>query len=112
MKLIMQNMIKPRQSAYYDINILTTPVIEALTAISTMKNRLLSIPKTNLLYLPVMLLNEEDKSAESRSATSSNTFFISCDDATTISSQSRAHSETAGTIPTGVFLLVKMKTMV
>ncbi len=45
-------------SAYYDINILTTPVIEALTNnTSTMKNRLLSIPKTNLLYLPVLQIN-------------------------------------------------------
>ena len=45
-------------SAYYDINILTTPVIEALTNnTSTMKNRLLSIPKTNLLYLPKLELN-------------------------------------------------------
>ena len=94
-------------SAYYDINILTTPVIEALTNnMSTMKNRLLSIPKTNLLYLPVMLLNEEDKSAESRSATSSNTFFISCDDATDdFFTKQGTFSETgADTIPTGVFL--------
>ena len=46
-------------SAYFDIDILTTPVIEALTNnTSTMKNRLLSIPKTNLLYLPVMMLNQ------------------------------------------------------
>ena len=46
-------------SAYFDINILTTPVIEALTNnTSTMKNRLLSIPKTNLFYLPSMLINE------------------------------------------------------
>jgi hypothetical protein len=38
-------------SAYFDIRHLTTPVIEALTNnTSTMKNRLLSIPKTNLLY--------------------------------------------------------------
>ena len=45
-------------SAYYDINILTTPVIEALTNnTSTMKNRLMSIPKTNLLYLPKIVLN-------------------------------------------------------
>ena len=51
-------------SAYFDINILTTPVIEALTNnMSTMKNRLLTIPKTNLLYLPVIKLNEEEPDA-------------------------------------------------
>lgn len=94
-------------SAYYDINILTTPVIEALTNnMSTMKNRLLSIPKTNLLYLPTMLLNEDDSSAEKRSATSSNTFFISCDDATDnfFTKQGTFSASGADTIPQGIFL--------
>jgi hypothetical protein len=94
-------------SAYYDINILTTPVIEALTNnMSTMKNRLLSIPKTNLLYLPTMLLNEQDGSAEKRSATSSNTFFISCDDATDnfFTKQGTYSASGADTIPQGLFL--------
>jgi len=46
-------------SAYYDLDILKTPVLEAFTNnASTMKHKLLSIPRTNLLYLPVMLLNE------------------------------------------------------
>ena len=50
----------PSGSAYFDIDVLTTPVIEALTNnTSTMKNKLMSIPKTNLLYLPVIKLNEE-----------------------------------------------------
>ena len=46
-------------SAYYDLDVLRTPVLEALTNnTSTMKHKLLSIPRTNLLYLPVMLLSE------------------------------------------------------
>ena len=46
-------------SAYYDINILRTPVLEAFTNnTSTMKSKLISIPRTNLLYLPVLKLNE------------------------------------------------------
>ena len=46
-------------SAYYDLDILQTPVFEAFTNnASSMKHRLLSIPRTNLLYLPTMLLNE------------------------------------------------------
>tara|TARA_Y100001937_G_scaffold127477_1_gene199867 strand:+ start:120 stop:1064 length:945 start_codon:yes stop_codon:yes gene_type:complete len=42
-------------SAYYDINILQTPVLEAFTNnTSTMKNKLITISRTNLLYLPVI----------------------------------------------------------
>jgi len=44
-------------SAYYDINILRTPVLEAFTNnTSTMKSKLISIPQTNLLFLPVIEL--------------------------------------------------------
>lgn len=45
-------------SAYYDINILQTPVLEAFTNnTSTMKSKLITISRTNLLYLPVLKLN-------------------------------------------------------
>jgi hypothetical protein len=48
-------------SAYYDIEILRTPVLEAFTNnTSTMKSKLLSIPRTNLLFLPVLMLNQND----------------------------------------------------
>lgn len=51
-------------SAYYDINILRTPVLEAFTNnTSTMKSKLISIPRTNLLYLPVLKLNTLGTSA-------------------------------------------------
>ena len=48
-------------SAYYDLEILQTPVLEAFTdnAIS-MKSRLVTYEDMNLLYLPVMLLNESE----------------------------------------------------
>ena len=47
----------PSGSAYYDLEILQTPVLEAFTNnASMMKSRLLSIPRTNLLYLPVLKL--------------------------------------------------------
>jgi|18_taG_2_1085343.scaffolds.fasta_scaffold00049_23 hypothetical protein len=46
-------------SAYYDLQILQTPVLEAFTNNTSMlKNKLLSIPRTNLLYLPILKLNE------------------------------------------------------
>jgi len=46
-------------SAYYDLDVLKTPVLEAFTNnTSTMKHMLLSIPRTNLLYLPILKLQE------------------------------------------------------
>jgi len=46
-------------SAYYDLEIMQTPVLEAFTNnTSTMKHKLVSISRTNLLYLPVVELNE------------------------------------------------------
>jgi hypothetical protein len=48
----------PSGSAYYDLEILQTPVLEAFTNnTSTMKSKLISIPRTNLLYLPVVRPN-------------------------------------------------------
>ena len=42
-------------SAYFDLEVLQTPVFEAFTNnTSTMKSKLISIPRTNLLYLPVL----------------------------------------------------------
>ena len=46
-------------SAYYDLEVLQTPVLEAFTNnTSLLKSKLVSIPRTNLLYLPVIKLNE------------------------------------------------------
>lgn len=48
----------PSGSAYYDIEILQTPVLEAFTNnTSTMKSKLITISRTNLLYLPIIKLN-------------------------------------------------------
>ena len=45
-------------SAYYDLEILQTPVLEAFTNnTSFLKSKLMTIPRTNLLYLPVIMLN-------------------------------------------------------
>tara|TARA_R100001082_G_C4355672_1_gene156744 strand:+ start:572 stop:1504 length:933 start_codon:yes stop_codon:yes gene_type:complete len=45
-------------SAYYDIEILQTPVLEAFTNnTSLLKSKLLSISRTNLLYLPIIKNN-------------------------------------------------------
>ena len=47
----------PSGSAYYDLEILRTPVLEAFTNnTSTMKSKLISISRTNLLHLPILKL--------------------------------------------------------
>jgi len=46
-------------SAYYDIQILQTPILEAFTNnASFAHSKLVSIPRTNILYMPVLKLNE------------------------------------------------------
>ena len=46
-------------SAYYDLSILQTPVLEAFTDnAASLKSKLVSIPRTNLLYLPVIKVND------------------------------------------------------
>ncbi len=46
-------------SQYYDIDILQTPVLEAFTNnAASMKSKLISITRNNLLYLPVIKVND------------------------------------------------------
>ena len=47
-------------SAYYDLTILQTPVLEAFTNnTSTMKSKLMTVARQDLLYLPVIRLNHD-----------------------------------------------------
>ena len=49
----------PSGSAYYDLEILQTPILEAFTKMaSTINNPLLSYRRTDLLYLPVIKRNQ------------------------------------------------------
>jgi len=58
----------PSGSSYFDLEILQTPCLEAFTNnTSSVKHMLVSIPRTNLLYLPVIRLN--DKAAPQRADT-------------------------------------------
>jgi len=51
----------PSGSAYYDLQILQTPILEAFTNnTSTMKSKLISISRTNLLYMPVMIIPQHN----------------------------------------------------
>ena len=51
-------------SAYYDLEIMQTPVLEAFTNnTSLLKHKLMSFSRTNLLYMPVMKLNDISQTA-------------------------------------------------
>jgi hypothetical protein len=73
----------PSGSAYYDLDILQTPVLEAFTNnTSTLKFKLHSISRTNLLYLPVLKLNNTGDSKDYTADGTSNNFLVACDDTT------------------------------
>lgn len=51
-------------SAYYDLEILQTPILEAFTNnIASLKSKLLTLTNNNLLYLPVIKMNTNDTNA-------------------------------------------------
>jgi len=69
-------------SAYYDLEILQTPVLEAFTNnTATMKSKLISISNNNLLYLPILKLNENIDSTKMNTNTTlgSGSFLILVD---------------------------------
>lgn len=58
----------PSGSAYYDLEIMQTPILEAFTNnTSLMKHKLISMPQTNLLYLPVIKLSNVGEDANAHS---------------------------------------------
>ncbi len=72
-------------SAYFDLEILQTPIFEALTNnISSMKSKLISINRNNLLYLPVVRINNTQAggAAYASSAAISNGYIVAVDDDT------------------------------
>jgi len=69
-----------RGSAYYDIDVLSTPVLEAFTDnMSGMKSKLISLPRNNLLYLPIVKLNEINTNNKMHT---SGAFFVTSDERT------------------------------
>ena len=79
-------------SAYYDLEILQTPVLEAFTDnAASMKSKLVSIPRNNLLYLPVIKLNE--LFASSTKKHTSGHFLVA------VNQSSETHLATDGTDP-------------
>tara|TARA_Y100000310_G_scaffold100675_1_gene98509 strand:+ start:3303 stop:4265 length:963 start_codon:yes stop_codon:yes gene_type:complete len=73
-------------SAYFDLEIMQTPVLEAFTNnASSMKHRLISFSRTDLLYLPVIKINEKDPQNKSitQISTAAGMFFVTADVTTT-----------------------------
>lgn len=49
-----------RGSAFYDLEVLQTPLLEALTSDqSMMKSRLITLPRNNILYMPIFKINDK-----------------------------------------------------
>ena len=94
------NINDPSGSAYYDLDILKTPVFEAFTNnTSNMNSKLLSYMRTNLLYLPVIKLSTEQAQTQTYSdANVSDLFLITVDDDTTAKGQILAQAGTVGII--------------
>lgn len=72
-------------SAYYDLDLLQTPILEAFTNnVASMNSKLVTIPRTDLLFLPILKLNEI-KPATKRSAITGYTdsFFVAVNTSTT-----------------------------
>jgi|TARA_R110000851_G_scaffold236991_3_gene389714 hypothetical protein len=69
-------------SAYFDLDIMQTPVLEAFTNnASSMKNRLISFSRTDLLYMPVIKLNEntDNSSTVTAAVDGKSMFFVAVD---------------------------------
>ena len=55
------NASHPSGSAFYDLDIMQTPVLEAFTNnTSLMKNKLITIERNNILYMPIFKLNNKE----------------------------------------------------
>jgi len=73
----------PSGSAYFDLEILQTPIFEAFTNNgSSMKSKIITINNPNLLYLPVIKLNDTDSRGPVASNFGADTFLIPVDKTT------------------------------
>jgi hypothetical protein len=83
-------------SAYFDLAVMQTPVLEAFTNnASSMKNKLISFSRTDLLYLPVIRINEiadANKTVQSAAAVDGTGMFFVTVDSTTSTTIQRSGS--------------------
>jgi hypothetical protein len=97
------NAVHPSGSAYYDVEILQTPVLEAFTDnAGSVKSKLVSYSSTNLLYLPVVKINQLSTNTKMHTL---GTFIIAVDaetEGSTNNSNTYAIGYNAGEPVTGV----------
>jgi hypothetical protein len=87
----------PSGSAYYDLEIIQTPVLESFTNnTSTMRSRLITLNNNNFLYLPV-IKEYTNQSPFAKHATEK-TFLIAVDEKTQVTRQ----QDLSATAPTGI----------
>ena len=74
----------PSGSAYYDLEILHSPILEAFTNnASSMKNKLITLSRNDFLYLPIIKLNEKLSQTKRTAASFGiDTYLITCDETT------------------------------
>tara|TARA_R110000824_G_scaffold67377_5_gene174517 strand:+ start:62056 stop:63036 length:981 start_codon:yes stop_codon:yes gene_type:complete len=71
-------------SAYYDLEILQSPILEAFTNnTANMKSKLVTLTNNNILYLPVMILNQQVEEVQMNQSVGSGSFIVSVDQTTT-----------------------------
>jgi len=92
----------PSGSAYFDLEIMQTPILEAFTNnTSTMKSKLISIPRTNILYLPILKFNG-DTTANGGLALAAGNLIYTAVDTDTETSFATSTSTVDGSIIRGV----------
>jgi len=71
-------------SAYYDLEILQTPILEAFTNnTATMKSKLVTLTNNNILYLPMTVLNTLDETCQVNTQVGSGSHIVCVDVDTT-----------------------------
>lgn len=87
-------------SAYYDLEILQSPILEAFTNnASSMKNKLITLSRNDFLYLPIIKLNEKvNETKRTQASFGINTYLITCDETTEITAGSELDFTTIGLI--------------
>lgn len=83
-------------SSYYDLEILQTPILEAFTDnAASMKSKLVTYESLDLLFLPVLLLNETTDTLSARSP-QTNSFIVAVDGYTENDNGAPSNSTTNG----------------
>lgn len=90
-------------SAYYDLSILQTPILEAFTNnASSLKSKLTTISRNDILYLPVLKLNDQFPSTDTCELVGNQGIFLVTVDEDTRTALNDAFQPTAAGIIDGI----------